>query len=111
MSALRDAAAKFADADAQVLGATIEGMDQVKKFADSLSLPFPLLADSDGTLARAYGVEMKIANPKAPNEILTLSNRVTFVIDKEGKIVKTVSGKDALDPAGALAGCPLPKKK
>src|SRR5215831_17483704 len=104
MSAFRDVAARFADADAQVLGATIDPMEQVKKFADSLKLPFPLLADTDGTLAKAYGVEKNFNG-------MVVADRVTFVIDKDGKIVKTVSGKDALDPTGALAACPLPKKK
>ena len=109
MSALRDAAAKFADVDAQVLGATIDPMEQVKKFADSLNLPFPLLADTDGTLAKAYAVEMTFTPPgKSP---MTVAGRVTYVIDKDGKIVKVVSGKDAFDPALVVAGCPLPKKK
>lgn|SRR5262249_30046992 len=100
MSAYRDIAARFADADAQVLGATIDPFDQVKKFADTLKLPFPLLADEDATVAKAYGVESG-----------GHADRTTFVIDKDGKVVKTFSGKDALDPAPALESCPIHKSK
>ncbi len=100
MSAYRDIAARFADADAQVLGATIDPMDEVKRFADSLKLPFPLLADTDGTVAKAYGVESG-----------GHADRVTFVIDKDGKVVKVFSGRDALDPAPALDSCPVKKSK
>ena len=100
MSAFRDKAARFADADAQVLGASIDPVDTLKKFADSLKLPFPILADADGKVARAYGVEKG-----------GYADRVTFVIGKDGKVAKGVEGRDAIDPATALAACPLPKKK
>ena len=100
MSAYRDIAARFGDADAQVLGATIDPVEDVKKFADSLKLPFPIVADKDGAIAKAYGVESG-----------GYANRVTFVIDKEGKVVKVISGKDALDPAPALDACPVHKGK
>jgi len=100
MSGYRDIAARFADADAQVLGATIDPVEDVKKFSDSLKLPFPILADKDGTVAKAYGVDNG-----------GHADRVTFVIDKEGKVVKTFSGKDALDPAPALDSCPRAKPK
>src|SRR5438552_18272351 len=100
MSAYRDLAARFADADAQVLGATIDPVEDVKKFADSLKLPFPILADKDAKVSKAYGVEAG-----------GYAERVTFVIGKDGKVLKVFSGKDALDPNPALGTCPLPKPK
>ena len=100
MSAYRDIAARFADADAQVLGATIDPLAEVQRFADSLKLPFPIIADQDGKVATLYGVESG-----------GHAERATFVIDKTGKVVKVFSGKDALDPAPALDSCPIPKKK
>ena len=39
------------------------------------------------------------------------AQRVTFVINGDGKIEKVLSGKDALDPAPALAACPLHRPK
>jgi peroxiredoxin Q/BCP len=77
----------------------MDNLDTQKKFAESLKLPFPLLADDAGTMAKAYGVDKG-----------GYADRVTFVIDKDGKVVKVLEGKDALDPAPALTACPLHKK-
>ena len=95
MSAFRDMFARFADADAQVLGVSMDNLETQTKFAESLKIPFPLLADPQGTVARAYGV----ANEGG------YANRVTFVIGKDGKVAKVFEGKDALDPTGALGAC------
>ena len=104
MSAFRDIASRFADKNAQVLGVSMDDADTQKKFADSLKLPFPLLADPKGEVVRAYGVEMQ-------HDGKTYANRVTFVIDASGKVAKVLEGKDALDPAPALDACPLHHKK
>lgn len=103
MSSFRDLASRFGDKNAQVLGVSMDDLDTQKKFADSLKLPFPLLADPKGEVVRAYGVEMQ-HNGK------TYANRVTFVIDAGGKVTKVLEGKDALDPTPALDACPLHKK-
>jgi peroxiredoxin len=99
MSAFRDFSSRFTDKHAQVLGVSMDDLDTQKRFAQSLSLPFPLAADPQGDAASAYGVKNG-----------SYANRVTFVIDPEGKVVKVVEGKDALDPDPALQACPLHKK-
>ena len=86
MSGLRDVHAQFADQDAQVLGVSMDNLETQTKFAESLNLPFPLLADPEGVAAKAYGV----ANPAG------YANRVTFVIGKDGKVAKLIEGKDAI---------------
>lgn len=101
MSAFRDQHPAFADADAQVLGVSTDDLDTQKKFAASLNLPFPLLADPDKKAAKAYGVLA----------LLGYANRVSFVIDKEGKVIKVLEGRDAIDPSGALAACGKPAQK
>ena len=98
MSGLRDRFKEFGDAGAQVMGISRDPLDVQKKFAESLTLPFPLLADPDGSVARAYGVDM---GPYAA--------RVTFVIGADGVVKQVIEGKDAIDPAGALAACPRKK--
>ena len=40
-----------------------------------------------------------------------MASRTTFVIDGDGKIVKVIEGKDALDPTLAVDACPLHKGK
>jgi len=82
----------------------MDDADTQKKFADSLKLPFPLLADPTGEVVRAYGVEMQYKGK-------TYADRVTFVVDASGKVAKVLAGKDALDPAPALDACPLHHKK
>jgi len=94
MSAFRDRLSEFTDAGAQVLGISMDDLDTQKRFAESLKLPFPLLADPEGKVAKAYGVF---------NE--GHASRVTFVIGKDGTILKVLEGKDAIDPSGALAAC------
>ena len=39
------------------------------------------------------------------------ANRVTFVIGPDGKVLKLIEGKDALDPTLAVDACPIHKKK
>jgi thioredoxin-dependent peroxiredoxin len=104
MSAFREIASRFADKNAQVLGVSMDDAETQKKFADSLKLPFPLLADPKGEVVKAYGVEMQ-------RDGKTYADRVTFVIDSGGKVTKVLAGKDALDPAPALDACPLHHKK
>jgi peroxiredoxin Q/BCP len=104
MSAFRDIASRFADKNAQVLGVSMDDLATQKKFADSLKLPFPLLADPSGDVVRAYGAETEYKGK-------TYADRITFVIDGEGKVTKVLQGKDALDPAPALDACPLHHKK
>jgi len=53
-------------------------------------------------VAKAYGVL---------NFTRLFANRVTFVIDPEGVIRHIEDGGDAIDPAGAVQACPLPRKQ
>lgn len=99
MSAFRDIHSEFAGADAQVLGVSMDDLETQKKFQESLKTPFPLLADPKGGAAAAYGVKTEMPSGA------TVANRVSFVIDKEGKVIKVLEGRDALDPAGALSAC------
>lgn len=99
MSAFRDFKERFAGKNAQVLGVSMDDLDTQKRFAQSLSLPFPLLADPKGEAAEAYGVKSG-----------SHADRVTFVIDPEGTVLKVLSGMDALDPSPALDACPVHKK-
>jgi len=96
MSGLRDVHTQLTDADAQVLGVSMDNLETQTKFAESLTLPFPLLADPDAVAAKAYGVA---------NVEKGYANRVTFVIGKDGKVTDVIEGKDAIDPAATLSAC------
>ena len=82
----RDLVAKFAELDTVVIGASNDKIDAQEKFTTKESLKTPLLADSDNKLLKALGIE----NAKG-----SAAQRVTFVVDKEGKIVKIYPKVDA----------------
>jgi peroxiredoxin Q/BCP len=69
---------KDLDSRAVVLGVSTDTQDSHKAFADKYSLPFKLLDDSSHTLVTAFGVPVSSGHAK----------RVTFVIDKDGKVSK-----------------------
>ena len=77
----RDNIFAFREMNAQILGVSLDDVESHKRFAENYSLPFPLLADADGTAADAYGVKTKFAG-------MTLAKRQTFIIDPTGKIAK-----------------------
>lgn len=74
---LRDGIDKIKALDTIVLGASTDGLDSHKKFMSAHNLNFPLVADPDFTISKAYGVF---------NEERQVSRRMTFVIDNQGVI-------------------------
>jgi len=66
--------------DVVVVGASGDNVELQQKFIDTNMLPMALLADTDLKLINTLGIRN---NPKA-----TTPKRVTFVVDKEGKIAK-----------------------
>src|SRR5262249_51787251 len=68
-----------------VLGVSKDSIDSHLKFADKYSLPFPLLADTDTTVAQLYGsYGEKTYYGKTYMGVL----RKTFLIDKDGVVRK-----------------------
>ena len=85
-----------------MLGISLDSQERNRKFAEETGATFPLLSDTDKHVAKAYGVL---------NLTRLFANRVTFVIDPEGIIRHIEAGGDAIDPAGAIQACPLPRKQ
>ncbi len=59
----------------QILGVSADSVDSHARFCDSQGLAFPLLADRDGSVSRAYGSWLGF-----------ISLRHTFIIDPQGII-------------------------
>jgi peroxiredoxin Q/BCP len=74
---IRDTIGELKGLDATVLGVSFDSVDSHKAFIEKYRLPFVLLADTDKKIAEAYGVATE--NSK-------VASRVTFVINKDGKI-------------------------
>ena len=68
---------------ALVLGVSRDSQERHEKFRDKYGLNFPLLADEDGKVCKAYGVwqEKSLYGRKFMGIV-----RTTFVIDPKGKI-------------------------
>jgi peroxiredoxin Q/BCP len=75
---IRDTWVKIKETGAVVLGVSTQDATSHVAFADKYKLPFLLLPDPDGVIAKAYGVPLRLG----------LAKRVTFIIDANGKIAK-----------------------
>lgn len=84
MCSFSDDLSKFNDKDTQVLGISCDSVSSHQQFVGKFGLKQPLLADVDGSVARAYGT---IKTGERP-----MSNRVLFVIDKTGTIQHVFQG-------------------
>lgn len=65
---------------AKVFGVSYDQPEALKRFQQNEKLPFSLLSDPDKQVARAYGVAGTFA-----------AARVSFVIDKDGKIKAVIT--------------------
>jgi len=61
-----------------------------------LNASYPMLSDHMRKVSELYGVLI----PQ-----MGVANRVTFVVDKDGKIANIEEGSVAIDPSGADAAC------
>lgn len=83
----RDAAKEYAQHDIVVLGINYDSPETHKKFKEKYHLPFILLSDKDGAIARAYGAYKHFWHYFAPK-------RITFLIDENGIIIKVLKNID-----------------
>jgi peroxiredoxin Q/BCP len=78
LSALRDDHDLLVELGARVLAISTDPLESHTAFAGLLRPPFPLLADADGAVARAYGVY---------DEDTRRSRRAVFVIGADGRVL------------------------
>lgn len=81
----RDAFSQFKKRGIKILGVSPDKEASHRKFAEKYKLPFTLLADTDRSIAEAYGVwgEKKFMGRTYLGVL-----RTTFLIDEKGKIKK-----------------------
>ena len=73
---LRDGWADLQAAGLEVYGVSMQDATSHKAFIDKYNLPFPLVVDSDGAVAKAFRVPTK----------MSFASRQSFLIGKDGKI-------------------------
>jgi peroxiredoxin len=74
-------------------------LDHWKK---ELGADFPMLSDHMREVSKLYGILIPEYG---------LANRVTFIVDVDGKITDIQESKDAIDPTQAAAACSRLKHK
>lgn len=84
---LRDRMADLKKDGVEVVGVSFDSAESHQKFIQEYNLNFPLLADTDGKIADAYGVRTEPGKNRA--------RRVSFLIGKDGKIVHVTDSPNA----------------
>jgi peroxiredoxin/dTDP-4-amino-4,6-dideoxygalactose transaminase len=87
---IRDHQADIAARGAVAIGISPDGPEKLRSFADRHGLPFKLLSDPGGRVAREYGVWSRRRRPPFRGETL----RSTFLIDGSGNIERIFDGVD-----------------
>lgn len=88
---LRDAFPDFQGEGVRVVGVSGDSVEGQKKFAEKYSLPFTLLADADGAVAKAFGVPA----------VMGLAKRQSFLV-VDGKIAWIAASAKTSDHAAEV---------
>lgn len=81
----RDLATEFSALGGQRLGISMDAVERQSEFAQKNHLDYPLLADSDGAIAKLYGVKRSLNLLKV--------RRSTFVIGQDQRIADVITSE------------------
>jgi len=81
----RDIGAEFEALGAQRVGISMDPVAKQAEFSAKHGFDYPLLADADGTVARAYGVKRRLD--------LLRTKRSTFVIGTDRRILEVITSE------------------
>ena len=96
MKAFQGQLQKLEGTDTQVLGVSMDSPFANKAWAAQIGVTFPLLSDLGGDISKEYGVY---------NSTYKAARRVTYLIDKDGKVVEMQKDRDAIDPTAVVTSC------
>ena len=96
MKAYQDQLKTLEGTDTQVLGVSMDSPFANKAWAQQIGVTFPLLSDMGGDISKEYGVY---------NPSYKAARRVTYLIDKDGKVVEMQKDRDAIDPTEVVTSC------
>ena len=85
----RDGRGEFEKRGVRIIGVSPDSSSSHERFRDKYKLPFTLLADTDKSLARAYGVWVK--KSLYGREYMGIE-RSTFLVDAKGVVKKSWRG-------------------
>ena len=96
---LRDANHDIAAKGAEILGVSTQDSASHQKFSAKYKLNFPLLADTDRAIGRAYGTIASGGLLSAAKAIMGMADRVTFIVDENGNIAHIIDSVDTKNHA------------
>ena len=83
-----------------ILGASADSVESHRKFKEKYDLPYTLLADTDHSIAEAYGVWQK--KSMFGKKYMGIA-RTTFLIAPDGRIARVFEGVNPLGHAAQVA--------
>jgi peroxiredoxin Q/BCP len=95
----RDRCKELAGHGIQVIGVSADSEKSHKKFVDKFDLPFPLIADTEHEVIKAYGVWGK---KKFMGREYDGIHRETFIIDEKGMIEKIFTKVKTKEPTAQV---------
>jgi peroxiredoxin Q/BCP len=81
---IRDNFDKFDENGIAIFGISVDSKEDLKEFIKEHNLNFPLLSDESKEVSKAYGVLNDLG----------IDSRITFIVDKEGKIAEVIRDVD-----------------
>jgi len=96
---LRDHNKEIKAKGAEILGVSTQGEESHQKFTKKYNLNFPLLADTDGAVGRAYGTLGGGGLVSKLKSAAGMADRVTFIVDENGRIAHVISKPDVANHA------------
>ena len=96
---LRDANIEIKAKGAAILGVSTQDETSHQKFFTKYKLNFPLLADTDRSVGKAYGAIGGGGFLSAAKAIVGIADRVIFIIDAKGKITHVLDAVDTKNHA------------
>lgn len=91
---LRDHNAEIRARGAEILGVSTQDVASHQRFTEKYRLNFPLLADVDRTVGKAYGAVGGGGLKGFLFDALGVANRMTFIIDEQGRIAHIIDSPD-----------------
>jgi peroxiredoxin Q/BCP len=87
----RDLASEFAAVGANRVGISTDPVEKQAKFAEKRSFDYPLLSDTEGTVATQFGVKRGLLGKLMPVK------RTTFVIDTDRTVLDVIASEVSMD--------------
>jgi thioredoxin-dependent peroxiredoxin len=96
---LRDHNQEIRAKGAEILGVSTQGTESHQKFTKKYNLNFPLLADTEGNVGRAYGTLGGGGLVSKLKSAAGMADRVTFIIDEHGRVAHVIAKPDVANHA------------